>query len=189
MVHWPPTTLSNRARAGIKRSVEQFQALLEDPNRRPLRELYDEARRRTPEGFPAEELSPVREPPESASVIAGVEWQKDEALVAASASLRKSANYFCLAFSIGTEFLFLGDLEPVAIQGAVKHLADSRKVDFRRILAPHHGTVWTDELLSLRCRDLVVSVGKKLWPHVDSRLGLLARRVYTTYLQGDLRLR
>ena len=112
-------------------------------------------------------------------------WSQDEELVEINADLRKAANYLCIAFSVGSQTLFLGDLDASALAEVVAELEKEHRVNFRRIVAAHHGTSWHRDLLHLRCRDLVVSVGKNLWRHINPAIGRIAKNVHTTRLQGS----
>jgi hypothetical protein len=116
------------------------------------------------------------------------DMDNDEDLRSVNVRLRSAANYLGLAFSVGTALLCLGDLEPSSVKGAVSHLpASLGRLNFRVVVAPHHGTVWCDDMYRLRAKDTLVSVGENLWPHVRPELGRISRGIRFTRLHGDLR--
>lgn len=190
-IAWPPRSLPAEARAPIRSAVAEFERLLGAPSRHRLKMLYDEARaQRAASGDGDGE--PVRDEASEKDFLRDVydtpDMREDEDLRKVNDKLRSAANYLGLAFSLGPALLCLGDLEPSSVKGAVSHLASTFGwLNFRTVVAPHHGTVWCDDLYRVRARDTLVSVGETLWRHVRPELGRISRSVKFTRLHGDLR--
>lgn len=190
-VHWPPRALAPDTRDQIARAVREFERFIEAPDRRALKDLYGQARDLVQEDSQDEETIGDREEsePQERQLRELFDWTNDGELLGINRTLRAAANHLCIAFSIGSHSLCLGDLDNAALRVVVNDLATRHRVNFRHIVAPHHGTSWDDQLLQLRCRNVCVSVGDRLWPHVVPSLGQLGRNVHFTRLQGDIHYR
>jgi hypothetical protein len=187
-VHWPPRVLPGRARSKIQRVLARFHDVIKSPEREGLRELYNRATELIPEELANDELLPAAEGPvlDSEPVFESFDLHTDSELNELNNDLRDAANHICLAFSVGRRVLFLGDLGPSALDSVVRDLIKAGRVNYRHIVAAHHGTSWHDRLLNLRSRYVAVSVGDRLWRHVAPTLGRLGKSIHMTRLQGDL---
>jgi hypothetical protein len=204
-VLWPPRSLGAEARESIVAAVTSFEELIEQPALDRLRRLYEEASEvvrdtigsgyeiyRDDEGtnpeIRAAEVHQAEEAAEEESVLDSLPGPLRDRVQTVNEALRRAANYCCLAFCVGERLLCLSDLDSSALDGAIEHLSLIGRLDHHIAIAPHHGTVWSDELLKLRANHLVVSVGDELWRYVKPRLGYIGRSVHFSRVSGDFRL-
>ena len=114
----------------------------------------------------------------------------------ADGKLRKVANRLSLAFQIvddsnSSEVLFMGDLESGEINKVLDSLPQTNKHRF--LIAPHHGTHWSNELSKVRNNGIkiatfsVMSFGDGLHPYARcSDYCQISDNCVSTFCKGDM---
>ncbi|MDZ7655291.1 MAG: hypothetical protein U0997_05045 [Sulfurimicrobium sp.] len=106
----------------------------------------------------------------------------------ANRALRSVANHLSLGFFTEGGLLFLGDISEKALSAVVDKLVSLGEVNFKHLIAPHHGTYWDKSLLSLRADTVIVSTGKRLAAKYNPNWGLVGNTVLSSYLNRDIQV-
>ena len=184
---WPPRDLrSERLERRIGAAIAPFKKALEEhPG---LNKLHDEVRDSKWFGklLDGEEngLPPDVNTDEKSLSLEEQSFHGD--LKIANSKLRGVANDLCLAFHHENQLLFLGDLSNGSLLELVKDLQAQSLINFRTLVAPHHGSIWEDCLTKLRAGHILVSNGPRLSPKFKSELNLIGSEVLSTHEKGDI---
>lgn len=192
----PPRTLEPPTISAVKKALEAFsEALDADPR---LRESYEQVKEEgSVEGlFPANEEDRWMDGLSGRSVDEGKDadildrgdrrYSIGDRVRRANKALRDAANHFCLAFSMDSDLLFLGDLESVGLESVVAELEsqDCRSLDV--LVTPHHGTHWDDALDRITWNLAITSNGKNRSSDFVEKYKDRRRPSFATHANGDI---
>ena len=103
----------------------------------------------------------------------------------ANVALRKAANYLSLGFYSSNELLFLGDVAPKVTPQIVDKLLSAQAINYRYLIAPHHGTYWEKSMASLRANNVLISNGRRLVSKYKTEWATVGSTVYSSFINGD----
>ena len=190
-VLWPPAALDERTRRKAAAAVERFHEVAGEHPR--LAEIYEATREATGhlvdgDGvWEFDSLTRGEWPDLGTEGPAGrLRSALNGELKEVNDVLRGAANSLGLAFFIDHRLLFLGDLEGGALSQTIRHLVQNGPLNFDTVVAPHHGTKWSNELYKVRARCVEMSVGSRLQRHVRQEWRRVALCVLSTRERGTL---
>jgi ribonuclease BN (tRNA processing enzyme) len=109
-----------------------------------------------------------------------------EIIKKANTSLRNAANRLSVAFRQADNVLFLGDLEKKEINAVIKDLAKKGNIYYDIVIAPHHGTHWSNSLNSIKSMFCLASSGDDMKKHIKNDYRNICEKFIRTDEWGDI---
>lgn len=178
-VIWPPDTIVN---GNLNRAVDTAMRLfdaLTDTNS-DLRDRYERMNE-----IPAEPGEFDLDEDDRFALDAREELR--EQIHEVNEALRRVANRLSLAFLVGEQLLFLGDLEEEELRAVIDHMKANHRFNHTNCLvAAHHGTHWDERLRDVFAHQVVVSNGSSRAADFCEEYKDISSRVRSTFLEGDI---
>jgi len=191
---WPPKSIDDNAFSlSVEKALEKFHVALNSDEL--LREIYShivksEFVSRLTEGESGERY--YRNFHDIPDIVCERLERPDRRLLPvveeANKSLRTVANHLSAGFVTEGSMLFLGDIAERALPAVVDKLASLGELNFKCVIAPHHGTYWDKSLFSIRADTVIVSTGKRLAANYRPQWGSVGKTVLSSFLNRDIHL-
>lgn len=176
-VVWPPEIFNNKkVQSALSSGIGRIDKIISSNNE--LRELWEKFDRNVSQN---QEFQIAKK-----TSIQKTEIRVDaDILKSLSEETRKITNRFSICLLYKNEFLFLGDLESYEIGCCVRYLKKEYMFNHvRNLVAPHHGTHWSDELYNVFAHNVICTNGRKMVRHFKENFKKISNRCHSTYLNG-----